>query len=75
MKSNCHGPQDGCPQGVYRKKNLFLKINEKRKQKYPVFIYKVQTKRAIQHFYNDFQIENILQIMATMLMCRTVMNL
>lgn len=37
MKSNCHGPQDQYPQGVYKKKNLFLKRNERGKEKYSVF--------------------------------------
>ena len=42
-----------------RKKNLFFKRNERGKEKTPCVCTWAQTKRAIQHLQDEFQIENI----------------
>lgn len=74
MKSNCHGPRDQCPQGAYRKKNLFFKRNERGKEKYPVFIYEHKLKGPFSISTTNFRLKTLTKIMA-MLMCRPVINL
>lgn len=59
MKSNCHGPQDQYPQGVYKKKELIFEKKWEEKRKIFCVYIGVQTKRAIQHLHDEFQIENI----------------
>lgn len=75
MKSNCHGPQDQYPQGVYRKKKTYFKKEmREEKKKYPVFIYECKLKGPFSISMTNFRLKTLTKIMA-MLMCRPVINL
>lgn len=72
MKSNCHGPQDQYPQGVYRKKNLKKEMREEKKN--TLFTYECKRKEPFSISTMNFRLKTLTKIMS-MLMCRPVINL
>lgn len=69
MKSNCHGPQDQCPQGAYRIKELIFK-----KKNTPCLYMSTSQKGHSAISKMNFRLKTLTEIMA-MLMFRPVINL